>query len=164
LHLLQHNLELNKISPNRYHSFAWNLINRSTHIKPSLREESDMPIEDHRSKEDIGKKIKTMVDSMGLPAENAMQIRDAWLMLTEIIMGGVKHEPTENTPNRVIENVTFCPAFNSLEETGATPNKNITEGCPIYCSILVETLNPQYTPRFKKNCAQVMLTVKLLLS
>ncbi|MBI5460288.1 TetR/AcrR family transcriptional regulator [Methanobacterium sp.] len=147
-------LELNKISPKRYHSFAWNLINRSTHIKPSLREESDMPLEDHRSEEDIRKEIKTMIDSLGLPAEDAMQIRDAWLMLTQIMMGGVEHEPIENTPNRVTENVTLCPAFNSFKETGTSPDKNIMEGCPRYCTILVETLNPQYIPRFKKKlCA-----------
>ncbi|MBI5680480.1 MAG: helix-turn-helix transcriptional regulator [Methanobacterium sp.] len=147
-------LKLNDISQKRYLSVAWNLINRSTHIKPSLREESDKSLEYHRSEEDIGKEIKTMADSMGLQAEDAVQIRDAWLTLTRIIMGGVEHETIENTSNRVIENVTLCPAFNSHKETGATPDKNMIEGCPRYCTILVETLNSKYAPRFtKKMCA-----------
>lgn len=147
-------LKLNNISQKRYLAVAWNLINRSTHIKPSIREDSDIPLEDQRSEDDIRKEIKIMVDSMELPAEEAMQIRDAWEILSQILMGNFKHENIENTPRRVIENINLCPAFNSLKETGATPDKNMIEGCPRYAAIVVETLNPKYTARLpKKMCA-----------
>lgn len=147
-------LELNKINRKEYQIFAWNLINRSTHIKPSLREQSDTPLEDQRSEAEIRNEIQTMVDSMELPAEDAMQIRDAWEKLTVIMMGSFEHETIENTSQRVIEKVNFCPAFNSTKEAGIVPNKNMLEGCPRYSAILVETLNPKFTSRFtKKLCA-----------
>ncbi len=146
-------LELNEISREDYLSLSWNLINRSTHIKPSLREDSDKQLEDQRSEKEITNEIKTMVDSLGLLAEDAMQIRDSWAILSQIIMGRFEHEPLENTPNRVVERVTLCPIFNPLEEPDAT-NKNRIKGCPRYSAILVETLNPLYTARItKKLCA-----------
>lgn len=159
-------LELNQISQKQYHSFAWNLINRSTHIKPSLREESDKPLEDQRSEEDIANEIKTMVDSMGLAAKDAMQIRDAWEMLTQIIMGQFEHETIENTPNLVIEKVNFCPALNSAKEAGTKPDDNMIQGCQRYSAILVETLNPRYNTRFTKkmcagdNCCEIIIELK----
>lgn len=149
-------LELNKISPKHYHSFAWNLINRSTHIKPSLREESEIPLEDHRSEDKIKNEIKNMVDSMGIQAGDATEIRDAFEMLDQITMGRFEHKTIENRSNRVVENLTFCPVFSPLKnkDIPQTENKNMIEGCQRYSRIVVETLNPQYTARYtKKMCA-----------
>lgn len=147
-------LELNNIYQNQYQSFAWGLINRSTHIKPSLREDSEKSLKDQRSEKEIRNEIKAVVDSMGLQAEDAMQIRDAWDMLSQIIMGRFEHKVIENTPLRVKEKLTLCPLFNSLEERDSTRIKNMIEGCPRYGRIVTETLNPKYTALFtKKMCA-----------
>lgn len=147
-------LELNKINQKQYQSFAWGLINRSTHIKPSLREDSEKSLEDQRSEEEIRNEIKAVVDSMGLQAEDAMQIRDAWKILSHILMGSFEHESIENTPHRVKEKLTLCPVFNSHEEKDSTRIKNIIDGCPRYSTIVTETLNPKYIARFtKKMCS-----------
>ena len=147
-------LDLNKIDQKHYQNFAWNLINRSTHIKPSIREDSEHSLEDQRSEEEIRNEIKTMVDSMELPVEDALQIRDAWEMLSQIIMGRFEHEVTENNQNRVKEKVTLCPVYNPLGEIESNTQKNMIEGCPRYAAIVVETLNPSYTARLsKKMCA-----------
>lgn len=159
-------LELNQISQKQYHSFAWNLINRSTHIKSSLREDSDKSLENQRSEEEIAKEIKTMVDSLGLPGENAMQIRDAWEEVSQIIQGRFEHELIENTPNRVIEKLTLCPLFNPLKETDAELKKNMIEGCSRYARIVGETINPQYMIRFTKkmcagdDCCEIIIELK----
>ena len=159
-------IELNGIGKKNFQSFSWNLINRSTHIKPSLREDSDKSLEDQRPEEDIQKEIKTMVDSMELPVEDAIQIRDAWDVLSQIIMGRFEHENIENTPNRVIEKVTLCPVFNPLKETDTIKNKNRIEGCPRYSAIVVETLNPLFTARFTKkmcasdDCCEIIIELK----
>ncbi len=142
-------LELNNISQEHYLSVSWNLINRSTHIKPSIREESEKPVEKQRSQEDIAKEIKGMAESMELPAENAPDIVDAWEILSKIIMGNPEYETIESSNDRVVNHITHCPA-NYNKEKDITATKNTIEGCQRYCKILVETLNPKYTQKFNK--------------
>jgi AcrR family transcriptional regulator len=43
-------LEMNNINQEHYLSVSWNLINRSTHIKSSIREESEKTLDKQRSK------------------------------------------------------------------------------------------------------------------
>ncbi|OPX60392.1 MAG: transcriptional regulator BetI [Methanobacterium sp. PtaB.Bin024] len=147
-------LQLNEIDREHYLSVSWNLINRSTHVKPSLREEGDIPLEYHRSEEEIGREIKTMVDSLGLPADDAVQIRDAWKMVAQITMGKGEYDFVETTKSRCVVHVNFCPITTSYEKTKRPVDNNMIEGCKRFGKILVETLNPKYTQRFTKQlCA-----------
>lgn len=142
-------LELNNIGQEHYLSVSWNLINRSTHIKPSIREESEKPLEKQRSKDEIAKEIAGIADSLDLSADNAQEIVDAWEIISKIIMGNPEYETIESSNDRVVNHITSCPAgFNKEKEITAA--KNIIEGCQRYCTILVETLNPKYTQRFTK--------------
>lgn len=144
-------LQLNEIDREHYLSVSWNLINRSTHVKPSLREEGDIPLEYHRSEEEIGREIKTMVDSLGLPADDAVQIRDAWSTIARITMGNFEHESLEASKDRTVDRVPFCPVLNTYREKGTPVDEKImSEGCQRFCKILVETLNPRYTQQFNK--------------
>ncbi|MCE5213636.1 MAG: TetR/AcrR family transcriptional regulator [Methanobacterium sp.] len=146
-------LEMNNISQEHYLSVSWNLINRSIHIKPSIREESEKPLLEQRSKKDITKEIKGMIDSMKLSRENATEIVASWAILSKILMGNPVFTSVERSDERVVNHITRCPvSFN--EEKDVNTAKNSVEGCQRFCKIIVETLNPKYTQKFTKRiCA-----------
>ncbi|GEM_PF-587509 len=142
-------LELNNISQEHYLGIAWGLMNRSTHIKPSIREESEKPVENRRSAAEIRKEIKDMIDSMGLKAEDAMEILDSWEILTRILIGNCEYETLEANEDKVVVHLKNCPIMDSLKETGS-PGIKLFEGCSEYGKALVETLNPKYAQKFTK--------------
>lgn len=142
-------LEINNISPEHYLSVSWNLINRSTHVKPSIREESEVPVNKRRTPEEIGKEIKEIVDSMELSTENAPEIVNAWKIITEITMGNTKYHILNSSEDCVRFRVTECPILNSFKETDA-PKIELANGCKNYSAAVVETLNPKYSYRFTK--------------
>ena len=145
-------LKLNNISPDHYLSVSWNLINRSTHIKPSIRDESDKPLNEQRSKEDISNEISSLVKSLDLPVDNAPQVVDAWKKISEIIMGNLEYDTQEELDHRVVNHITKCPA--SVKGSKELTRENVVKGCQRYCKILVNTLNPEYTQKFiKMMCA-----------
>lgn len=140
-------LKMNNINKEHYLSVVWNLINRSTHIKPSIREESDIPLEEQRSSVEIAKEINGMVESLGLTAENALEIKDAWETITEIIIGNFEYDTIEASKEKLVVHVTSCPVSITKDSPASI---NAIEGCPRYSKILVETLNPKYTARITK--------------
>jgi AcrR family transcriptional regulator len=146
-------LEMNNISHEHYLSVSWNLTNRSTHIKPSIREESEKSVTEHRAMEDITKEIKGMIDSMNLSGENAIEIVESWTILVKILMGNPVFTSVERSKEKVVNHITSCPVqIDDVKDINAT--KNSIEGCQRYCKIVVETLNPKYTQKFTKRiCA-----------
>ncbi|NYB27462.1 MAG: TetR/AcrR family transcriptional regulator [Methanobacteriaceae archaeon] len=142
-------LELNDISQEHYLAVAWNLLNRSTHVKSSIREESEKSLEEQRSPKEIKKEIKEMADSLGLNAGNALEILDSWKILSQIIMGKFEYNTIEATEEKFMVHVRGCPVFNPYEK-GNSFNINMIEGCQRYSRILVETLNPKYTARINE--------------
>jgi AcrR family transcriptional regulator len=160
-------LELNDISQEHYLSVSWNLINRSTHVKSSIREESEVPIQERRTPEEIGKEIKEIVESMELPTENALDIFNAWKIFCEITMGNVKYEILESDEDHVLFQVTDCPIFNSIQESDA-PKYELAEGCRNFSAVVVEKLNPKYNQKFKKmkcdgeDCCEGLIELKKL--
>lgn len=146
-------LEINNISHEHYLSVSWNLTNRSTHIKPSIREESEKSVTEHRSIEEITKEIKGMIDSMKLSGENAVEIVESWAILSKILMGNPVFTSVERSKERVVNHITSCPVLFNEEKDVHDVNNSI-EGCQRYCKIVVDTLNPKYTQKFTKRiCA-----------
>lgn len=140
-------LELNNIDPEHYLGIAWGLMNRSTHIKPSIREESEKPVEQQKPTDESMKEVKNMVDSMELKAEDAMELFDSWEKLDRIFLGNFEYEILKATEGTVVFRVKTCPMIDSLEETGSS-GINLFECCSENSKAIVETLNPKYTQRF----------------
>jgi AcrR family transcriptional regulator len=140
-------LELNNIDQEHYLGIAWGLMNRSTHIKPSIREETEKPVEQQKPTAESMKEIKNMVDSMELKAEDAMELFDSWEKLARILLGNFEYEILKATEENVLFRVKTCPMIDSLEETGSS-GINLFEGCSEHSKAIVETLNPNYTQRF----------------
>lgn len=142
-------LELNKISQDHYLSISWNLINRSIHVKSSIREETEIPAKDRRSNEDIAKEIKGIVDSLGLPSEEILDICNAWELISKITMGNFKYKILKSNDDYVLFQVTDCPILNSIKDTDV-PSSDLADGCRNYSLTMVQTLNPKYTQYFTK--------------
>lgn len=140
-------LELNDIDPEYYLGIAWGLMNRSTHIKPSIREESEKPMEQQKPTAESMKEVKNMVDSMELKAEDAMELFDSWEKLARILLGNFEYEILKATGKNIVFRVKTCPMIDSLEETGSS-GINLFECCSENSKAIVETLNPKYTQRF----------------
>lgn len=135
-------LNLNNIDKEQYLSTAWGLINRSTHITPSIRV-------DEKANDEFfdksGKEMKKIAESMGLKARNAKEIFNAWETVTQIIMGKAEYKIKKSDDDCFIVHITSCPILNS-EEVSETINS--PENCSKYCASVIENLNPKYTQRF----------------
>lgn len=140
-------LELNNIDQEHYLGIAWGLMNRSTHIKPSIREESEKPVEQQKPTAESMKEVKNMVDSMELKAEDAVELFDSWEKLTRIFLGNFEYEILKSKGENIVFRVKTCPMVDSLEETGSS-GINLFECCSENSKAIVETLNPKYTQRF----------------
>jgi AcrR family transcriptional regulator len=144
-------LKRNNISKERYLSVVWNLLNRSTHVKSSIRVDAEKAQEIDYF-EDSGKEMKNIIDSIGLPAEDAIELFDAWEHVTRIMMGKTEYEILNANKDRLIFHVISCP----IREYEKIDVNDIfsSDYCSEYCKSVVETLNPKYTQRFTKQmCA-----------
>jgi AcrR family transcriptional regulator len=137
-------LELNNISQEHYLNVAWSLINRSTHIKPSIRVDP----KNVNSLAEIGKEMKSVVDSLGLQARNAIEIIDAFDSVTQIMTGKFEYGIINATEDRVVAHITNCPILSSSEMN--IPLELNYDICPKYGASVVETLNSKYTFKFTK--------------
>ena len=144
-------LGLNKIDQEHYLSIAWNLINRSTHIKPSLRVDPQKYYENNNSVTELAEEMSSIVDSLGLPARDAIEIVDAFGSVVNIMIGKVEYETINATKDRVVAHINHinnCPILGSNEMD--IPVEVDSDLCPKYCANIVETLNPRYSFRFTK--------------
>lgn len=102
---------------------------------------------------EAGKEVKTIADSLGLPAENAIEVDDAFGMVGMILLGKMEYEVTEATEDKVVNRITSCPNLNVHKEMNA-PIISMPDICETYSACAVQTLNPKYTPSYsKKMCA-----------
>jgi hypothetical protein len=100
-----------------------------------------------------GKEIKTIADSMGLPAGNAIEVDDAFGFLGMIILGKMEYETLEATKDRVVQRITSCPNLNAHKEMNI-PITSMPHLCQVFSTSAVEELNPEYTQSFSKRiCA-----------
>jgi len=145
-------LKLNNFNEDRYFTVSWNLLNRATHIKSLIIDESEKPIEELRL-EDTVKEMEDIVNSLDMPTDNALQLYKVHEYLTEIMLGTYEYETIEATEERVVNRVIHCPILSSRKETFAPQMTSMAEGCSEYAKILIETLNSKYTHRFTmKKC------------
>lgn len=102
---------------------------------------------------EAGKEIKTMADSIGLPATNAREVDDAFGFIGMTLWGKMDYETLESTNDKVVQRITSCPNLNTHEEMNA-PIISMPHLCQVYSSNAVEELNPKYTQNFSKQmCA-----------
>ncbi len=146
-------LKLHGFSEERYFTVAWNLLNRSTHIKQVIIEETEKPLEELRL-EETAKEMKDIIKSIDMPVEDAFELYNAFKYVTDIMVGKCEHETVEATEERVINRVHSCPILTSRRETFAPQITSMPEGCSMYGKILIETLNPEYTHRFTKKICE----------
>ena len=99
-----------------------------------------------------GKQIKNIADSLGLSAENAIEVDETFGVVGMTIMGKTEYEIIESSENKVITRITDCPNLNIHKEMSA-PIITMPHICQWYSASAVETLNPKYTLKFdKKMC------------
>lgn len=100
-----------------------------------------------------GKEIKSIADSLGLPATNAIELDDAFGILGMTLWGKMEYETIESTNDKVVQRITSCPNLNNHEEMNA-PIISMPHLCQVFSKSAVEELNPKYTQNFsKKMCA-----------
>ena len=97
-----------------------------------------------------GKESKTLAESLGLPASNAVEIESTLGIISTIILGpelmGVILGANEE---RVIGKTTGCPMLNAHRNIGNEPTGTHAH-CQAFCQNSVESLNPRYTMRYTK--------------
>lgn len=96
-----------------------------------------------------GKQLKTIADSFGLPAEDAIEVDEAFGIVGMILLGKMEYETVEANENTVITRITDCPNLNAHKEMFA-PIISMPHICQIYSNSAVETLNPKYTLKYNK--------------
>jgi len=96
-----------------------------------------------------GKQLKSIADSLGLPAGDAIEVDDAFGITGMILMGKVKYETQEAAKDRVVQRITDCPNLNAHKEMFA-PIISMPHICQWYSAGAVETLNPKYSIKFSK--------------
>jgi hypothetical protein len=100
-----------------------------------------------------GKELKNIADSLGMPAENAIEVDDAYGFIGMAIVGKMEYETLESSETRVVQRITSCPNLNTHKDMKA-PIISMPHLCQVYSSSAVEELNPKYTHSFtKKMCA-----------
>ncbi len=100
-----------------------------------------------------GKELKNIADSLGLPAENAIEVDDAYGFIGMAIVGKMEYETLEANKDRVVQRITSCPNLNTHKDMNA-PIISMPHLCQVYSSCAVEELNPKYTHSFSKRmCA-----------
>lgn len=141
-------LELNNINQEQYLDISWNLMNRSTHIKPSLRIDSREPYENGELLNEMAKEMKSISDSLGLQARNALEITNSFESVINIMVGKFEYEIITATKDHVISHINKCPILSSSEMN--IPLEVNSDICPKYCARFVKTLNSDYTCKFTK--------------
>ncbi len=141
-------LELNNINQEHYLDIAWNLINRSTHISPSIRIDSEKYYENNNLLNEVAKEMKSLVDSLGLQARDAMELIDAFESVTNILTGNFDYETVNATKDCVVAHINKCPILESKEMN--IPLEVDSDICPKFGDTVIKTLNPEYTLRFNK--------------
>lgn len=141
-------LELNNINQEQYLDISWNLMNRSTHINPSLRIDSREPYENSELLNEMAKEMKSIVNSLGLQSRDAIEISDSMESVINIMIGKFEYETITATKNRVISHINKCPILSSSEID--IPLKVNSDICPKYCARFVKTLNSDYSFKFNK--------------
>lgn len=102
---------------------------------------------------EAGKELKNIADSLGIPAENAIEVDDAFGFLGMAILGKMEYKTLEATDDRVVQRITSCPNLNTHKDMNA-PIISMPHLCQVYSKSAVEELNPKYTQSFsKKMCA-----------
>ncbi len=139
-------LKLNNIDQEHYLDIAWSLINRSTHIKPSIR--VDPEVENSELLTGIAEEMKSIVDSMELQARDAIEIIDAFDAVSRIMTGKFEYKTISASKDRVVAHIDKCPILGSSEMN--IPSELDYNVCPKFGAIVVKTLNPEYTFRFTK--------------
>jgi hypothetical protein len=92
-----------------------------------------------------GQGSKAIAESFKLPASNAIEVNDAFIIAATIILGPeLKADVLEANEDRVIGKVLYCPLLNANRNVGS-PTKNSHSHCLAYCQNSVESLNPHYT-------------------
>lgn len=66
-----------------------------------------------------GKEIKSISDSLGLPATNAIELDEAFGLLGMTLWGKMEYETIESTNDKVVQRITICPNLNTHEEMDA---------------------------------------------
>lgn len=99
-----------------------------------------------------GKEIKKIADSLDLPAENAIEVDDAFGFVGMAMWGKTDYETLESSNDRVVQRITSCPNLNNHIEMNA-PIISMPHLCQVFSTSAVEGLNPKYTQSFtKKMC------------
>jgi hypothetical protein len=100
-----------------------------------------------------GKESKTLAESLGLPASNAVEIESTLDIISTIILGPeLMGDILEANEERVIGKMTGCPMLNAHRNIGNEPTGTHAH-CQAFCQSSVESLNPRYTMRYtKKMC------------
>ncbi len=98
-----------------------------------------------------GKESKIIAESLGLPANNAIEIDDALSIITTIILGpGLESDILEAKEDQVIGRMTGCPMLNAHRSVGYGPTGGTPAHCQAFCQSSVESLNPMFTMRYSK--------------
>jgi len=98
-----------------------------------------------------GKESKTLAESLGLPASNAVEIDDTLGIISAIILGPeLKGEILEANVQRVTGKITGCPMLNAHRSIGHEPTAGTPSHCQAFCQSSVESLNQRYIMRYTK--------------
>jgi hypothetical protein len=95
------------------------------------------------------KEAKSLADTLGLPAGNAIELDNALSIISGILYGPeFKWDVIEEGEDRAVDRIIGCPFLNRASEMGIEP-KDGFGSCQAYTRSIVENLNPKYTQRFE---------------
>lgn len=101
---------------------------------------------------EAGKSAKSIADSLGLPARNAIEIDEAFGIAMMTVQGKSEWEELEKTEDKVVNRITSCPVLNNHIEMNI-PIITMQDLCELYSSCAVQSLNHNYDIKFdKKMC------------
>ncbi|OEC86984.1 MULTISPECIES: L-2-amino-thiazoline-4-carboxylic acid hydrolase [Methanobacterium] len=102
---------------------------------------------------EAGKGIKSMAESLGLPAGNAKEVDDAFGVIGMILWGKMDYKIIESSSDKVVQRITRCPNLNYHEEMNV-PIITMPDLCQTFSTSAVEELNPKYTQSYSKRMCE----------